>query len=407
MPTAFDDLTAWLRLLETPGIGNATARQLLAAWGPPQAIWAKTPEEWAQAVGPRVARAMAQMPAHVPDLCARTWAWWQADAAHRCVLTLADAHYPRALLETPDPPCVLYAVGQVALLADLDRRSCLAVVGSRNPTPQGARNAHDFCRDLAARGVCIVSGLALGIDGAAHEGALLGAAQWAATQRGDVPGGVVPAGAAQGLATVAVVGTGLDRVYPAQHRDLAHRIAQQGLLLSEYPLGTAPLGAHFPRRNRIISGLSQATLVVEAALESGSLITARQALEQGRDVLAIPGSIHSAQSKGSHALIQQGAKLVQSVPDVLEELRWPIGGLAVDGGAGLAAGAAPHAPHTRMALGEAGVLLARMGHEPIGLDALQAMGLGDAAQLQAGLLELELLGHVQSMPGGLFQQVVG
>ena len=172
------------------------------------------------------------------------------------------------------------------------------MVGSRNPTPQGAQNARQFARALAGGGVTIVSGLALGIDAAAHEGALDGSA----------PGA---------LATIAVIGTGIDRVYPRQHRDLAHRIAGRGLIVSEYPIGTPPLAHNFPRRNRLIAGLSQGTLVVEAALQSGSLITARLASEQGKEVFAIPGSIHSPQSRGCHALIRQGAKLVETAEDVL------------------------------------------------------------------------------------------
>ena len=220
----------------------------------------------------------------------------------------------------------------------------------------------------------MVSGLALGIDGAAHEGALSGAA-------------------VDALATIAVVGTGLDRVYPKHHLALAHRIAQRGVILSEYPLGTPPLSANFPKRNRIIAGLSQATLVVEAAPQSGSLITAKQALEQGKEVLAIPGSIHSTQAKGCHALIKQGAKLVESAQDVLEELRLPD----------------PFKSQPRSDAGvipekEAG-LLASMGFDPVHLDALQARCGLDTATLQTQLLDLELDGKVTRLPGGLFQRM--
>ena len=201
-------------------------------------------------------------------------------------------------------------------------------------------------------------------------------------------------GAAPGqLATIAVVGTGLDRVYPKQHLALAHRIAAQGLILSEYPLGTPPLNANFPKRNRLIAGLSQATLVVEAALQSGSLITAKQALEQGRDVFAIPGSIHSPQSKGCHALIKQGAKLVESAQDVLEELRWPEVPIPSSDTANPKAEAV-----------EKG-LLAQIGHDPIGLDALQARCGLETADLQAQLLELELAGQIARLPGGSFQRL--
>ena len=244
----------------------------------------------------------------------------------------------------------------------------------------------EFARSLAANGLTVISGLALGVDGAAHEGALQGA------RCGQ-------------LATIAVVGTGLDRVYPRQHRDLAHRITQHGLILSEYPLGTPPLAPNFPRRNRLISGLSQATLVVEAALQSGSLITAKQALEQGRDVMALPGSIHSAQSKGCHALIKQGAKLVESAQDILEELQLPAAqmpqALSLDAEEDQMnrASSLPSGDDAERAL------LRLLGHDPVGLDALQARCGWPTAQLQAQLLELELMGQVGRLPGGLFQRI--
>ena len=373
MLTDHDELGAWLRLLCTPGIGPQTARQLLAAFGPPQAIWQQSQSAWQAVVGPRTAQAMGTVPEDFPALFNATWNWLQNDPVHRAVVTLGDADYPAALLQTEDPPCLLYAMGRVDQLPHLRATRALAVVGSRNPTPQGRLNAQAFAKSLAQSGFSVVSGLALGVDGAAHEGALEGAA----------PGQ---------LATIAVVGTGLDRVYPKQHLDLAHRIAQQGLILSEYPLGSAPRAEHFPRRNRIISGLSQGTLVVEGALESGSLITARQALEQGREVFAIPGSIHSPQSKGCHALIRQGAKLVESAQDILEELRVP------DPFAQVPLALDTPQPET--------ALLALLGHDPVGLDALQARSGLDTARLQAELLDLELEGQVERLPGGLFQRVV-
>jgi DNA processing protein len=253
------------------------------------------------------------------------------------------------------------------------------MVGSRNPTPQGTQNAQAFAQSLSAAGLTVVSGLALGIDGAAHEGALRGAAP-------------------EALATIAVVGTGLDRVYPKHHLALAHRIAQQGLILSEYPLGTPPLNANFPKRNRIIAGLSQATLVVEAALKSGSLITAKQAVEQGKEVLAIPGSIHSTQAKGCHALIKQGAKLVESAQDVLEELRLPDPFKAATLAATDASGPDEETPED---LG----LLVHLGFDPVHLDALQARCGLDTASLQTQLMILELNGQVARLPGGLFQRL--
>jgi len=374
-----EELGAWLRLSLTPGVGNESARKLLAAFGPPDRIFAQTESALRQVVSAAQARHLMGTPDGWADLSQDTWAWLQHSrdtAIAHAVVTLGDADYPAPLLGMPDPPLMLYALGQTAALRSLSAEQCLAMVGSRNPTPQGQANAREFARSLAGSGLTIVSGLALGIDGAAHDGALLGAPP-------------------QALATVAVVGTGLDRVYPRQHRELAHRIAQRGLILSEYHLGTPPLNSNFPKRNRLIAGLSQATLVVEAALQSGSLITAKQALEQGRDVLAIPGSIHSAQAKGCHALIKQGAKLVESAQDVLEELRLPDPFAQV-----------PLALETASTdMDSEDELLQWMGHDPVGLDALQARCGWPTAQLQAQLLELELMGQVGRLPGGLFQRI--
>jgi DNA processing protein len=330
-----------------------------------------------QVVSTRQAQALQQVPEGWQALLDDTWAWLQAPGmpgVQRAIVTWGDSDYPSALLDTPDPPMILYALGQTARLKKLGASSCIAMVGSRNPTPQGTQNAQAFAQSLSAAGLSVVSGLALGIDGAAHEGALKGAAP-------------------ETLATIAVVGTGLDRVYPKHHLNLAHRIAQQGLILSEYPLGTPPLSANFPKRNRIIAGLSQATLVVEAALKSGSLITAKQALEQGKEVLAIPGSIHSTQAKGCHALIKQGAKLVESAQDVLEELRLPDPFKA-----------------TTLAIADEETpedegLLVHLGFDPVHLDALQARCGLDTAYLQAQLLTLELDGLVARLPGGLFQRM--
>jgi len=374
-----EELGLWLRLSLTPGVGDQTARQLLAAFGEPEHIFRQSASALRQIVSAKQAQQLLTLPDGWADLSRDTWDWLQhtptPDITH-AVLTLGDAEYPAPLLLIPDPPVMLYALGQTAALQGLKAEQSLAMVGSRNPTPQGQSNAREFARALAGSGLTIVSGMALGIDGAAHDGALQGASP-------------------QALATIAVVGTGLDRVYPRQHRELAHRIAQRGLILSEYPLGTPPLNANFPKRNRLIAGLSQATLVVEAALQSGSLITAKQALEQGRDVLAIPGSIHSAQAKGCHALIKQGAKLVESAQDVLEELRMP------DPFAQVPLALAPTAAPTETE----DELLSAMGHDPVGLDALQARCGWPTARLQAQLLELELMGQVGRLPGGLFQRM--
>ena len=299
-------------------------------------------------------------------------------------MSLGDLRYPQALLDTEDPPLLLYLMGPASLLQHQPFPSdrCLAVVGSRNPTAQGAENARLFARALCGAGLTIVSGLALGVDAAAHEGALE-----AATSAGTM------------AATIAVVGTGLDRVYPRKNLDLAHRIAAHGLIVSEYPLGTPPLPGNFPKRNRIISGLSQGTLVVEAALASGSLITARMAAEQGREVFAIPGSIHAPQSRGCHALIRQGAKLVESAQDVLEELKIPattVPGLPHEG---------VNAPGAAASDETEDPVLAALGYDPMGLDALIARTGMDASTLQVALLELELDGRIARLPGGLFQRV--
>lgn len=374
----------WLRLSLTPGVGNVAARKLLATFGLPGQLWVQPLSALRQVVSAAQAQALLEPPADLEPQWTALQRWCAGDPLRR-VLTLADADYPPDLLHIPDPPLLLYAQGP---LHWLNARRRLAVVGSRNPTPQGARTARDFAQALAGQGVCIVSGLALGVDGAAHEGALAG-----------------------GGGTVAVVGTGLDRVYPRQHRDLAHRIAAQGVMLSEYPLGTQALAANFPKRNRLIAGLTQGTLVVEAALASGSLITARCAADLGKEVLAIPGSIHSPMSRGCHALIRQGAKLVETVEDVMEELRMPSAAPAqirqVDPFAeGLVTQPGETVPEGGGSASSADPLLDAMGHDPVGLDALQARTGWPTATLQARLLELELDGEVARLPGGLFQRVV-
>ena len=373
-----DELAAWLRLSLTPGVGNGAARRLLAAFGLPQAVFAQTEGAWQSCVTVAQARALAAVPEGLDALLEQTWQWLQADAEPaRAIVTLGDAAYPPALLATEDPPLLLYLLGapQFVRAQPFAPPRCLAMVGSRNPTAQGADHARQFARALRAAGLTIVSGLALGVDAAAHEGALQGP-----------PDPATPA-------TIAVVGTGLDRVYPRANKELAHRIARHGLLVSEYPLGTPPLAANFPKRNRIISGLSQGTLVVEAALASGSLITARLAAEQGRAVFAIPGSIHAPQSRGCHALLRQGAKLVETAQDVLEELRLP------------AAEQAPASDAPTPAAPAHQEVLDALGFDPLGLDALVARTGLPAATLQVRLLELELDGQVARLPGGLFQRV--
>ena len=358
------ELAAWLRLTES--VGPGAARRLLAMAGGPQAVFELPAVALAQVLSAREQAALAQPPERLAALTEASQAWLAADPAHG-LMALGDADYPAPLLATADPPLLLWLAGRRARLQD----AALAIVGSRNPTAQGRDNARAFARALAEAGQTIVSGLALGVDAAAHEGALA---------------------AGQG-ATIAVLGTGLDQRYPRRNAALGERIAAEGgLLVSEYALGMPVLPANFPRRNRIIAGLSQGCLVVEAALESGSLITARLAVEAGREVFAIPGSIHSPQSRGCHALIRQGAKLVETAQDVLEELA---------PGQRLPEPAAPEAPEP--ATGPQ-ALLDAMGYDPVSLDALQARSGWPAAELSAALLELELDGQVARLAGQLFQR---
>ena len=381
------DLAAWLRLTVTPSIGNTAARRLLQAFGLPENIFSQSSAALRSCVTAAQAQALVREPAGLPALLEKTQ-HWLAEAEHgdtaRSIVALGDPQYPALLLETEDPPLLLYLLGARRFVGaggqPFPEHTCLAVVGSRNPSAQGEQNAVQFARALRASGLTIVSGLALGVDAAAHQGALTDAHGDDATP-----------------ATIAVVGTGLDRVYPRRNLELAHRIAAQGLLVSEYPLGTPPLPAHFPQRNRIIAGLSQGTLVVEAAPASGSLITARLASEQGREVFAIPGSIHASQSRGCHALIRQGAKLVESAQDVLEELRAPAQAELLDVRHTPAPPTTPEAPDTP--------LLSALGYEPAGLDALQARTGLPTSDLQVQLLELELAGTIARLPGGLFQRL--
>ncbi len=357
-PHPADDAHArdWIGLSLISGLGGETFRRLLSAFGTPTQIYAMPVSALSQVVDSAIAARVAAGPS--PELTAPAQKWLRQPG--NSLITLADSAYPQALLEIPDPPPLLYAKGDTALLA----RSTIAVVGSRNATPQGLRNAEAFAEALSSAGWCVISGLALGVDGAAHRGALKG------------PG-----------STIAVVGTGLDIVYPARHRELAHAIVEKGLILSEFPLGEPSKAGNFPRRNRIISGLARGVLVVEANLESGSLITARLAGEQGRDVFAIPGSIHSPLSKGCHRLIKQGAKLVDSIQDILEEL-----------------GSAPMLD-TDAEERPGHPLLEQMGFEAIAVDALiQSSGL-TSDQVSAMLLTLELEGKVASLPGGRFQRI--
>jgi DNA processing protein len=354
------ELAGWLQLSLTPGLGPATLRNLLRKFGLPREVLARSRSELASFLAPESFEAMQSQ--RVRDAVARALDWANAD--DHFVITLADETYPRTLLEIADPPSVLYGHGRLELLP----RPALAVVGSRNASAQGESNAEHFARALSDAGLTIVSGLALGIDAAAHRGGLAGAS-----------------------ATIAVLGTGVDVVYPSRNAELAAEIARRGLLVSEFALGTPAIAHNFPRRNRLISGLARGCLIVEAAVASGSLITARCAADQGRDVFAVPGSIHSPLAKGCHALIKSGAKLVESADDVLAEL----------------AGFQPTARASTLAAAPSADsgLLAVMGHDPVDVDSLCERAGLSPEEVTSQLLRLELDGRVTALPGGLYQRL--
>lgn len=396
-----EELTAWLRLSLTDGVGNDAAQRLLTHFGSPEAVFEQPASALREVVSSAQADALLEPPLTLEMQLALTQHWLaQSHAAcERAVWCLGHALYPAALLQLNDPPLMLYAQGQLSWPLP----PAVAVVGSRNPTPQGAQTAEQLSEALARAGLCVVSGLALGVDGAAHQGALQsgsGPSALATLATRTTLATQAPARSSAGvhnipmLRTIAVVGTGLDRVYPRQHHALAQAITQHGWLLSEYPLGTPPLAHHFPRRNRLIAALGLGTLVVEAALQSGSLITAHLALELGREVMAIPGSIHAPQSRGCHALIKEGAKLVETAQDVLEELQPLPAGLLMHNSNDEVDTPSPEHP-----------LLAHMGHVPVSLDALQTRSAWDAPALLGALLTLELEGVVARLPGGLYQRL--
>lgn len=372
----------WLRLQLTPGVGLHTGLQVWRRLGRATALFERLGSQGDDVQGLLSAaqvQSLRLIPAGWSAMCERVGDWLASPRpgeAHG-LWTLDHPLYPVALRETHDPPLCLFVRGQ---LSGWPQRA-VAVVGSRNPTRQGLENAHRFASSLAGAGWCVVSGLALGIDGAAHRGAL----------STDTQG-----------STLAVVGTGLDQVYPSSHRELADEIAAQGWLVSELLPGAPPLAAHFPRRNRLIAALSQASLVVEASLRSGSLITARLALELGREVLAVPGSIHSPQSRGCHALIKQGAKLVESIQDVFEELGPSLGPLhlgTTHRAAVSPAACAEDPPQQHHQVWQA------LGHDPVSLELLCQRVQQETAQVLAGLLALELGGWIERLPGGRFQRV--
>jgi DNA processing protein len=353
-----EEQLAWLKLTLVPSINARTQQVLLSRLGSALAVTQAPPGTLAGIVGGERASALVRGPqAEVLDAAVQ----WLA-AAGRHLVTLADEDYPQALLQIADPPSVLYVHGR----RDLLNAPAIAIVGSRNATPVGVRDAESFAHALSEAGLCVVSGLALGIDAAAHRGGLSG--------RGS---------------SIAVMGTGADRIYPAANRTLAHRLAQEGCLVTDFPVGTPAATGNFPRRNRLISGLSRGVLIVEAAMQSGSLITARLAVEQNREVFAVPGSIHSALSKGCHALIRDGAKLVESADDVLAEL-----GLATR----TAQKPQPEPSHP---------LLEAMGFAPVSIDEIATRTRIPASSLAVQLTQLEIEGKVQALDGGRFQRIDG
>jgi DNA processing protein len=377
------DLPGWLRLTQTPRLGPSLIRQLLAAFGLPEAIFSAPVNALREHLPETLVRALLAPPR--PLLQAQidlTLAWMKLPDHH--IVTLSDQAYPDSLLDLSDPPSLLYVCGRLNLL----RQPALGVVGARHATVQGAQNAEAFATTLSQAGYTVVSGLALGIDGAAHTGGLRG------------PG-----------STVAVIGTGVDLVYPSRHQALSERIAAEGAIVSEFPLGAPATRFHFPRRNRLIAALGRGVLVVEAALQSGSLITARLANELGREVFAIPGSIHSPLSKGCHRLLREGAKLVESAQDILEELpenTRPHVAPRVD------ASAAPIRKHTSQKSGDLiptgsasdQALLTALGHDPVSLEALCERLSEAASDLSAQLFSLELSGAVERLPGNVFRRLV-
>jgi DNA processing protein len=351
------NLHAWLRLTLAPGLTRKQRIALLDAFKTPERVFDASPRALAAAVGPEIAAAVRQEPP-VPWID-RALDWLASP--HHHFVPFGDSAYPLLYLEMADPPVALYVRGRRELL----NVPAVGIVGSRNATMQGVRDAEAFAEALSGRGLTIVSGMALGIDTAAHRGGL--------RARGS---------------SVAVLGTGADRVYPRRNAALAEQLAETGAIVSEFPLGTPPVRDNFPRRNRLISGLARGVLIVEAAVESGSLITARFALEQNRDVYAIPGSIHSPLSRGCHKLIKQGAKLVECAEDILDELNLQ------------------HAPATNKTLEEeSDPLLDAMGRGPASIDQIAARLGRTAAAVAARISALEIEGRVASMSSGLFQRL--
>jgi DNA processing protein len=359
--TSREDLVAWLRLTLVPDVSVGDQLALLRAYGTPERVFTAPRAQIAAKVGEGCTTRLLKGPSPKAIDAALKWL---GEPNHHFV-ALGDAAYPKSLAQIAVPPCALYVQGRTELL----NAPSFAIVGSRNASPQGARDAESFAHALSSAGLTIVSGLALGIDAAAHRGGLRAAAS-----------------------SVAVMGTGADRIYPRRNHALAHELATAGALISEFALGTQPAPGNFPRRNRLISGLARGVLVAEAAVKSGSLITAQYAVEQNRDVFAIPGSIHSPLSKGCHELIKEGAKLVESADDILAEIGWRTR-------AELTANAAPvEASHDP--------LLDAMGHSPVSIDQIAERTGRGAGWIAARLSLLEIEGAVAAVAGGFFQRML-
>ncbi|AZN36920.1 DNA-processing protein DprA [Iodobacter ciconiae] len=354
-----DEVRLWLRFTTVVKVGPRKQIALLTRFKTPEAALAAHPDELAEVLSPSTLKAWLAV-ADIEETVQQTLAW-QAEEGNR-LLCLGDTDYPASLLDLPDAPALLYVKGR----ADLLSAPALAIVGSRSATPQGLDNAREFAQCFSGAGLTVVSGLAAGIDAAAHQGALAAAAS-----------------------TIAVVGTGLDRVYPASNRELAHQIACDGVIFSELALGSPPKAEHFPRRNRMIAALGLGCLVVEATVGSGSLITAKQAADIGREVFAIPGSIHSPQARGCHQLIKQGAKLVESADDVLSELAW-TSSVQVSG---------------KQKASKSSPFLQDMGFDPVDIETLSQRSGLTTDRLSAMLLTLELEGCIVALPGSRYQRI--
>ena len=375
-------LAAWVRLAnvandaDVNGLNSRALHALLSEFGSPQAVLEASLASLARVVGPALAAALRD---RTPTPAIEHMLAWSAVSGNH-LLTWDDPRYPRSLLELGDAPVLLFCKGDPLLL----NAPAIAIVGSRNASPAGLLVAEEFAAALASAGLTVISGLALGIDAAAHRGALRALA------------GI----GQQSASTIAVIGTGIDRVYPPRNRGLAHQIAKRGAIVSEFPLETPPFAGNFPRRNRLISGLAQGVLVVEATLGSGSLITARLAGEQGREVFAIPGSIHSPFSKGCHKLIREGAKLVETAEDVLEELKWP--GAVSD----RASSTRKRDTKDARASGPDGTLLLdALGFAPTTTDELCARLGWPVDRVLASMLQLELAGSLAHTSGGRVQRI--